>query len=91
VAELTLEMLRTELSPMRVKLDSLPIMNRALVAMQQELRALRVAFNDFALQNVTLGEIQALHDDVNRVQAQNAELEIRIATLERLISELREK
>jgi hypothetical protein len=47
---------------------------------------LRAAFNDFARTNVTAGEIEALHADVNRVQAENAELAARLATVERLLN-----
>jgi hypothetical protein len=54
-------------------------------------RALKAAFNDFALTNVTTGEIEALHADVNRVQAENAELERRIVTLERLLAEQQQR
>jgi ubiquinone biosynthesis protein UbiJ len=78
--------LRTELAPMRAQLDGLALINRALVVLQQETRALKAAFNDFARTNVTIGEIEALHADVNRVQAENAELSTRLATLERIIA-----
>jgi ubiquinone biosynthesis protein UbiJ len=94
MAELTLETLRQELAPMRdqlvrntAQLDGLALINRAIVTMQQDVRALRAAFNDFARTNVTAGEIEALHADVNRVQAENAELAVRLATLERLMQE----
>jgi hypothetical protein len=90
MTELTLEALRIELAPMRAQLDGLPLINRAVVAIQQDVRALRAAFNDFALTNVTAGEITALHADVNRVQAENAELATKVATLERLVRELQD-
>ena len=89
MTELTLELLREELAPIRAHLDGLPIINRALTVLQQDLRGLRAAFNDFARTNVTVGEIEALHTDVNRVQAENAELAARLATLERLMREQR--
>jgi hypothetical protein len=74
---------------MRAQLDGLPLMARALTVLQQDTRSLKAAFNDFALTNPTKGEIEALHADVNRVQAENAELGTRLATLERLMAELR--
>jgi len=73
---------------MRAQLDGLPLINRSLTVLQQETRALRAAFNDFARTNVTACEIEALHADVNRVQAENAELQTRLATVERLLEEL---
>jgi len=81
--------LRHELEPIRAKLDGLPFIHRTLTTLQQEMRALKAAFNDFARTNVTVGEIEALHADVNRVQTEGSELATRITTLERLVEELR--
>jgi chromosome segregation ATPase len=78
------------LASIRAQLDGLPLINRAVTVVQQDVRALRAAFNDFALTNTTAGEIEALHLDVNRVQAENAELAVKVATLERLVRELQE-
>jgi chromosome segregation ATPase len=80
--------LDAKVSPMRAQLDGLPLINRSLTVLQQETRALRAAFNDFARTNVTAGEIEALHVDVNRVQAENAALQTRLATVERLLEEV---
>jgi hypothetical protein len=95
MTELTIEALRIELAPireelttMRTHLDGLPFINRAIDQIRHEVRALRTAFNDFAVVQTTSGEIQALHDDVNRVMARNAELEVLIATLQRQVREL---
>ena len=85
------ERLATLLAPMRAQLDGLPLISRGVTVVQQDVRALRAAFNDFALTNTTAGEIEALHQDVNRVQAENAELAVKVATLERLVRELRER
>jgi hypothetical protein len=57
------------LALIRAQLDGLPLINRAVTVVQQDVPALRAAFNDFALTNTTAGEIEALHQDVNRVQA----------------------
>jgi hypothetical protein len=79
------------LAPMRAQLDGLPLVSRAVTVVQQDVRALPAAFNDFALTNATAGEIEALHQDVNRVHAEKAELAVKVATLERLVRELRER
>jgi hypothetical protein len=76
---------------MRAQLDGLPLINRTVTVIQQDVRGLRAAFNDFALTNTTSGEIDALHQDVNWVQAENAELAVKVATLERLVRELQER
>jgi ubiquinone biosynthesis protein UbiJ len=91
LAEHIREIVRTELAPMRAQLDGLPLINRTATAIQQLVRSLRGAFHDFALTNPTSGEIEALHTDVNRVQAENAELAARVMTLERLVRELGER
>jgi uncharacterized protein (DUF3084 family) len=83
--------LRTDVAPMRAHLDGMPMLQRNLTVTQQEVRALKAAFNDFALTNPTTGEIEALHTDVNRVQAENTELGTRVTTLERLVRELTER
>jgi len=36
------------LTAMRAQLDGLPLISRAVTVVQQDVRALRVAFNDFA-------------------------------------------
>jgi hypothetical protein len=82
---ITLEQLRAELAPMRAQLDGLPIIGRKLSVIQQDLRSLRTAFNDFARTNVTSGEIEALHTDVDATMAKQTELEMRLATIERLM------
>lgn len=86
--ETRLAALDAKVAPLRAQLDGLPLISRSLTVLQQETRALRAAFNDFARTNVTAGEIDALHADVNRVQAENAELQARLATVERLVDEL---
>jgi hypothetical protein len=78
--ELLLNALRVELAPIQAQLDGLLLIHRSLVFLRQETRALKTAFNDFARTNVTVGEIEALHTNVNRVMAENAALEV---TLER--------
>jgi hypothetical protein len=59
-----LDVMRAEQAPMRAQLDGLPLINRTVTVIQQEVRSLRAAFNDFALTNPTVGEIEALHTDV---------------------------
>ena len=76
---------------MRAQFGVLPLISRSLTVLQQETRALRGAFNDFARTNVTAGEIEALHADVNRVQAENANLQTRLATVERRLEELQRR
>jgi predicted RNase H-like nuclease (RuvC/YqgF family) len=44
-----------KLAPMRAHLDGVPLIHRNLTTLHQEFRALRAAFNDFALTNVTKG------------------------------------
>jgi hypothetical protein len=43
-----LDRLSSDVAPMRAQLDGLPIINRTVTVIQQEVRALQVAFNDFA-------------------------------------------
>jgi hypothetical protein len=102
MTELTLEILRAELAPLRADLaivkaalariepsvDGIPLIHRAIDALQRDQRALKAAFNDFAKTNVTSGEVEALHDDVDKALSNDRTLENRILTLERLVREL---
>jgi prefoldin subunit 5 len=89
--ELTLEMLQAELAPLRAALatiqarvDGLPLMGSAIDALRHDNRMLRAAINDMARVNITAGEVEAMHADIDAVQAKQLELETRIITLERL-------
>lgn len=95
MSELTIETLRAELTPMREELkriaahvDGIPFIHRKVDTILQEQRMLRSAINDLARLQFTAGEIQALHDDVNAARTKSDELEVKIATLERLVAEL---
>jgi ubiquinone biosynthesis protein UbiJ len=86
MTDLTLEdirtVLQTELAPIRTKLNGLPLIHRSIGEIRQELRMVRAAINDIAKTNITSGEVEALHDDVNRLQDRQNELEARLLTLE---------
>jgi hypothetical protein len=40
------------------------------------------AINDIGKTNITAGEVEAMHEDIDRVLAKQRELEARLATLE---------
>jgi ubiquinone biosynthesis protein UbiJ len=83
-----LDRVLSELAPIKVQLDGLPLLNRAIENLRRDTRAVKSAVNDMARDQVTPGEITALHDDVDGVQTNNAALEHRLATVERLLKEL---
>jgi hypothetical protein len=88
-----LSALRRDVAPiqaMRAQLDGMPLLHRNLTTTQNNVRMLAAAFNDFALTNVTKGEIEILHTELNRVQAENATIVARMETAERRIGELHE-
>jgi len=101
MTELTLESLRAEIAPIHARLDGLqaelttvcarldglPLMSAAIEALRHENRQIRAAINNINRTNITVGEVKALHDDLNQVQTKQTELETRIVTLERLIRE----
>ena len=82
--------LRADVASMRARLDGMPTLQRNLTVTQQEVRRLKAVFNNFAATNPTAGQIEALHSDVNRVQAENIELAVKVATLERLVGEMQD-
>ena len=50
-----LDRMNGDVAPMRAQLDGLPLINRNVAVIQQEVRALRGAFNDFASTSPTSG------------------------------------
>ena len=79
---LTLKDLKAELAPVRALLDGMPLIHRALAILQRDTRMIRAAVNDLARTNVTTGEVEVLHEDVDRVQGEIAELSVRVAAIE---------
>jgi hypothetical protein len=79
--------LREELAPIRAQVDGIPLIQRAISIMQQEQRMMKAAINELARTQFTGGEVEALHSDVNSVQATHLQLESRIVTLERELKE----
>jgi len=57
---------------------------RGLDVLRQDVRLIRAAVNDIARTEVTSGEVEALHHDVNKLQQSVAELEVRLEAVEGL-------
>jgi ubiquinone biosynthesis protein UbiJ len=56
--------------------------SRTLDKLLQEGRLLRAAVNDFAKENVTPGEVEAIHHDLNRLRHEVSELTVRVEMIE---------
>jgi hypothetical protein len=55
---------------------------RALDILTQDTRMIRAAVNDIARVDVTAGEVEAMHDDINRLRSEVTELSVRVEVLE---------
>jgi chromosome segregation ATPase len=55
---------------------------RMLDMLQQDTRMIRGAVNDMAKTDVTAGEVEAIHHDLNRAQREIAELTARLEVIE---------
>ena len=55
---------------------------RALDILSQDTRMIRAAVNDIARVDVTAGEVEAMHDDINRLRTEVTELTVRVDELE---------
>ena len=67
----------------------IPLLHRAIEQLRHESRQIKIAVNDIAAVQMTAGEAEALHTDVNKTMTRQDQLEARLATVERLIEELR--
>ena len=86
----TLEAMRAELAAIRALVVCIPTIATAVEALQRDMRELhrdlrmvRAAVGNLARIDVTTGEVEVLHDAIDRVQEQQAKIEARVAVLER--------
>jgi ubiquinone biosynthesis protein UbiJ len=57
-------------------------MTQQFAMLHQDVRMIRAGLHDIGDTRVTTGEITSLHEDVNRVMADVAEVRVRLETLE---------
>ena len=60
----------------------LRVHTRTMDILLQEGRLLRAAVNDIAKENVTPGEVKAIHHDLNRLQHEMSALAVRVEMIE---------
>jgi hypothetical protein len=75
-------MLRAELAPIRARVDGLPLIGEAISTLQHDMRLIRAAVNDLARTNITAGEVEAMHTDIDRALSELRDLAARVMTLE---------
>ena len=80
---------RQELALVRPRVDGVPLLGAAIETLRHDVRTLRAAINDMARVNVTAGEIEALHTDIDKVQSAYLELGARLTNVERILEDLR--
>jgi uncharacterized coiled-coil protein SlyX len=73
---------REELAGMRPQVAGVPLIWQSIENLRHDFRTMRAALNDMARVNITAGEVEALHADIDRMQTRQMELEARIAALE---------
>ena len=76
--------LASEMANVRIRVDGLPLLGVAVETLRQDVRMTRAAINDMARVNITAGEVEAMHTDIDRTMARQDEIERRLVTLERL-------
>jgi len=76
------ERLIARLSAVEARVSGLPLVGEAITVLQREVRLIRAALNDMARTNITAGEVEAMHTDIDRALTELRDLAARIATLE---------
>jgi chromosome segregation ATPase len=82
--------LRADMAAIRSNVEGIPLLQRAISTIHQEQRMMKIAINEMARAQFTSAEVEALHSDVNSVQATHLELETRILTLELEVKETKQ-
>ncbi len=83
--------LQRDLAAMAPQVAGIPLIHRAVEALRHDSRQIRAAINDLAAVQMTKGEAEALHADVDKALTKDDELEARLSVLERQIRELQER
>jgi hypothetical protein len=83
--------LASETANVRIRVDGLPLLGVAVETLRHDVRLTRAAINDIARVNITAGEVEAMHTDIDRTMARQDAIETRLATLERLAEQPQNK
>jgi hypothetical protein len=90
--------LRAELVPIAARLDAiearvsgLPLIGSAIEVLRRDTRPLKAAINDMGRTNITAGEVEALHADIDRLQNEGIEVATRLATMEQRLDDLEKR
>ena len=82
--------IRAILETIKIQVSGLPLMGATLYELREDIRELRretrlvkAAINDMARINITAGEVEALHDDIDRLAGEQSEIKARLNLLER--------
>ncbi len=76
--------LASEMANVRIRVDGLPLLGVAVETLRRDVRMTRAAINDMARVNITAGEVESMHTDIDRTIARLDAIEARLATLEHL-------
>jgi len=76
--------LASEMANVRIRVDGLPLLGGAVETLRRDVRMTRAAINDMARINITAGEVESIHTDIDRTMARLDAIEARLATLEQL-------
>ena len=82
--------IRAILETIKIQVSGLPLMGATLYELREDIRELRretrlvkAAINDMARINITAGEVEALHDDIDRLAGEQSDIKARLNLLER--------
>jgi tetrahydromethanopterin S-methyltransferase subunit G len=80
--ETRLNSIETRLDRIEVRVSGLPLIGEAIGTLQRDTRLLRAAVNDLGKTNITAGEVEAMHTDIDRALGELRELGARVLALE---------
>jgi ubiquinone biosynthesis protein UbiJ len=77
-----IDTIKVQISGIPLLATTLHEIRESMRGMNQGIRMVRAALNDMAHTSITTGEIEALHEDVNRLRAENEDIRARLTLLE---------
>ncbi|MCC6889552.1 MAG: hypothetical protein IT536_13545 [Hyphomicrobiales bacterium] len=72
----------SRLDGIETRISGFPLIGEAISVLQRDIRLVRAAVNDIGKTNITAGEVEAMHTDIDRDLAELRDLAARVASLE---------
>jgi len=83
--------MQTRFSSLEARVIGLPIIGESIAVLQRNMRMLTAAINDMARVNITAGEVEALHTELEQLAAKQNEIEAQLLQTRERVDRLEQR